>query len=179
MDLLISNIPSQVKAKTVRQAVVNFVSSNKNLAPLAYSHLLDIRVDLGHPRKAGKGILAFPTSDAGRQFLSLFVLQGIPLKIRETEIFFSQISNTSRWPLTMVRNTIPLKAPPKKMPNNAHRDLRVLGLQFGVLYRPRGFDPKVSRSFSIEWERQFVDLCDGVAWLGSNRHYYVSGPAIL
>ncbi|KAG6877028.1 hypothetical protein C0993_010961 [Termitomyces sp. T159_Od127] len=158
MDVLISNLPSRVEARTVDQAIVNFVSSNKDLAPLTYSCLSHIRVKVDRSLKVGKGVLIFSTFGAGRQFLSLFAFHGFSMWIRGSEIYFSQIS-AARQPFT----TGPSRVPSEKVIDIC-RDLRVLGLQFGVLYRPNGFNSKVSRSYSVEWEKKFLE--SETAWLG-------------
>ncbi|KAG6853911.1 hypothetical protein C0991_012580 [Blastosporella zonata] len=167
MDIIISKIPSEADEKTVQQALERFLYSNRSLFPSTYPNWVSkIRVHLDQPRQLGKGLLALPTQDHGRTFLSLFAFKNLSMKVLGREIFFSQKARQSRQPLPGPANIIPRNPPPPKALVDAQfhdSDLRVVRVQIGVFYRPMPFKPATPRSFSAEWEQEYIG--GNSAWL--------------
>lgn len=161
IELEIVNVPTHINEWTVTREVAKVLHSD-DFGTFGGGRLLNFRVRLrktdGGMRNDGTGTLALPVRKSGYKFLEF--VRGEPIKIegRKVKFYISNRSLSKEWLQTLSKTPFvdpDLEEEHENTLRALEGELRVDVVQFGVFFRETY--PSKSRSFSIEWERKFIE----------------------
>ncbi len=162
MELNIVYVPFQANEWTVTRAIAKVLHSD-DFGAVVPGRLINFRVklnegDAGGIRNDGSGTLTLPFEKTGFKFLDR--VRSEPIKIDKMKLRFypSGRKPSDSWIQTLLKT--PYVDPDIEEAHQAklitlEEDIRVDKVQFGILYRDKY--PSNSRSFSIEWERKYIE----------------------
>ncbi|KIK67671.1 hypothetical protein GYMLUDRAFT_215812 [Collybiopsis luxurians FD-317 M1] len=170
-EIIIQNIPHVVDRWDLIKAVANCLHKPPFRQPRPDRKLNFILYLFQNERGGvhnGSGVLKVPSGKIARQFLEQVKRQ--PIKLGGSKIRFR---DRNRW--TSNRETATLQKAPfvdpdlekdrqwRKEELEQGPGLRVVKVQFGILFQDPRAQPGASRKYSIEWEKEYSEA--GQAWL--------------
>jgi len=168
MDIGIKYLPHEANEWQVTRAIASVLHSD-DFAPVVPGRLINFRVKLkesaaGGVRNDGTGQLTLPTEQTGTRFLRH--VADTPIKIDGRKLKFWKQNRSPHQGLAMTLQKTPYVDPDIEEDHQMkvwalETKLRVDTVQFGIFYRetypPPGQKTPTPRSFSIEWERDYVN----------------------
>jgi RNA-dependent RNA polymerase len=161
MELNITCVPFKANEWAVTRAIAKVLHSD-DFGAVVPGRLINFRVrlkegDAGGIRNDGTGTLTLPFEKTGFKFLDRVKIE--PIKIDKMKLRFYPSGKPSDWMVQTLSKT-PYVDPDIEEAHQAkliilEEDIRVDKVQFGILYRDKY--PSNSRSFSIEWERKYIE----------------------
>lgn len=161
LELKIENVPTHINEWTVTREVAKILHSD-DFGSVVEGRLLNFSVKLktnetGGLRNDGTGTLTLPTQKSGHKFLKFVHAEPIKIEGRKLRFYVSGRPPTKKQLQTLLKT--PFVDPDIE---EQHQDtlralegeFRVDFVQFGVYYRESY--PAKSRSFSIEWEGNYI-----------------------
>ena len=161
LELKIENVPTHINEWTMTREIAKILHSD-DFGSFVEGRLLNFYVKLktnedGGLRNDGTGSLILPTQKSGHKFLKFVRAEPIKIEGRKLRFYASDRPPSKKWVQTLSKT--PFVDPDIE---EQHQDtlralegeLRVDSVQFGVFYRESY--PSKSRSFSIEWEGNYI-----------------------
>lgn len=179
MDLEIRGVPYEASEYEVTREIAKFlhaqdfgISPEPNERPVNFKVKLS-ESKLGGVRNGGSGTLTLPSPTLGNKFCRLLRREDQqPIRVdgQKLKFFFSKEHPPPGLAMTLEKTPYvkPEIEEERQLRIQALGDaLRIEGIQFGTFYRswyPKNLtDPPGSRSFSVEWERSYLNKSLG--WL--------------
>lgn len=161
MEFNISYVPFQANKWTVTRAIAKVLHS-EDFGSVVAGRLINFRVKLnegeaGGIRNNGTGSLTLPTERIGFKFLDRVRDEAIRIEKNKLRFYPSGRKPSDSWIQTLLKT--PYVDPDIEEAHQAkllalEGDIRIDKVQFGILYRDHYLSN--SRSFSIEWERKYI-----------------------